>query len=56
MGEGLGLGFCTWGSRESCLGFAGGFGVREEVDFVGYGASEVIKGLPDVGRVVVGFV
>lgn len=56
MGKCFGLGLRAGGSGESCLGFAGGFGMREEVDFVGYGASEIIKGLADVGRVVIGFV
>lgn len=56
MGEGLRLGLGARGSGESCLGFAGGFGVGKEIDFVGYSASEVVEGLADVGRVVVGFV
>ena len=56
MREGLRLGLCTGGSGESCLGFCGGFGVGQEVDFVGYGASKVVEGLADVGRVVIGFV
>lgn len=43
MGKGLGLGLGAWGSGESCLGFGGGFGMGEEVDFVGYGASEVVE-------------
>ena len=28
----------------------------EEVDFIGDGASEVVEGLANVGRVVVGFI
>ena len=56
MGKGFGLGLRAGGSGESCLGFAGGFGVGKKVDFVGYGASKIIKGLADVGRVVIGFV
>ena len=56
VGEGLRLGLCAGGSGESCLGFARGFGVGEEVDFISDGASEVVEGLADVGRVVVGFV
>lgn len=56
MGKGLRLGLCAGGSGESCLSFRRGFGVGKEVDFIGYGASEVVKGLADVGRVVIGFV
>ena len=56
MGEGFGLGLRAGRSGEDRLGFAGGFGVGEEVDFVGYGASKIVKGLADVGRVVIGFV
>ena len=56
MGKGFGLGLRAGGSGESCLSFAGGFGVGEKVDFVGYGAPEIVKGLADVGGVVIGFV
>lgn len=56
VGEGLRLGLCAGRCGESCLGFGGRFGVGEEVDFIGYGASKVVKGLADVGGVVVGLV
>lgn len=56
VGEGFGLGLRAGGSGEGRLGFGGGFGVGEEVDLVGYGASEVVEGLADVGGVVIGFV
>ena len=56
MREGFGLRLCAGGCGESCLGFSWGFGVGQEVDFVGYGPAEVIKGLADVGRVVIGFI
>ena len=56
MGEGFRLGLRTGRSGEGRLGFAGGFGMGKEVDLFGYGASEVVEGLADVGRVVVGFV
>jgi len=56
VGEGLGLGLRAGRGREGCLGFTGGGGVGEEVDFVGDGAAEVIEGLADIGGVVVGFV
>ena len=56
MGEGFGLGLCAGRRGESCLRFARGFGVRKEVDFIGYGASEVIEGLADIGWVVIGLI
>lgn len=56
VGEGFWLGFCAGRGGEGGLGFAGGGGVGEEVDFVGDGAAEVVEGFSDVGRVVVGFV
>ena len=56
MREGLWLGLCAGGSGESCLGFAGRFGMREEADFIRDGASKVVEGLTDVGRVVIGFI
>ena len=56
VGKGLRLRLCAGGRGESRLGFAGGFCVGEEVDLIGYGASEVIEGLANVGRVVVGFI
>ena len=56
MGKGFRLGLRAGGSGEGRLGFAGGFGVGKEVDLFGDGASEVVEGLPDVRRVVVGFV
>lgn len=56
MGEGLWLGLCAGGSGQSCLGFAGRFGMGEEADFIGDGASKVVEGLADVRRVVIGFV
>ena len=56
MGEGFGLGFCAGRSGEGCLGFCRRFGVGKEVDLFGYGASEVVEGLADVGRVVIGFI
>ena len=43
MGEGLGLWLCAWGSGECGLGFGGGLGVGEEVDFISDGASEVVE-------------
>ena len=42
MREGFGLRLCTGGSCESGLGFCGGSGMGEEIDFVGDGAAEVI--------------
>lgn len=56
MGEGLWLRLGARGSGESCLGFAGGFGMGEEADFVRNSASKVVEGLTDVGGVVIGFV
>ena len=43
MGEGLGLGLCARGSGEGCLGFCGGSGMGEEVDFVGDGTAEIVE-------------
>ena len=56
MGEGFRLGLRAGRSGEGCLGFTGGFGMGKEADLFGDGASEVVEGLADVGRVVVGFV
>lgn len=56
MGKGLRLGFSAGGSGQSCLSFAWRFGMGKEIDFIGYGASEIVKGFADVGRVVIGFV
>ncbi len=39
VGKGLRLGLCAGGSGESCLGFAWGGGMGEEVDFVGDGTA-----------------
>lgn len=56
MGEGFRLGLCAGGSRESCLGLGRGFGMGKEVDLISYGASKVVEGLANVGRVVIGFI
>ena len=56
MGERLWLGLCAGGSGEGCLGFGGRFGMGEEADFVRDVASEVIKGLTDIRRIIIGFI
>ena len=56
MGEGFRLRLRAGGSGEGRLSFAGGFGVGKEVDLFGNSASEVVEGLTDVGRIIVGFV
>lgn len=54
--EGLGLGLSGGGSSQSCLGLGGGAGLREKVDLLVDGAAQVVEGLADVGRVVIGLV
>lgn len=56
MAERLGLRLGRRRGREGSLGLGGGSGTREEVDLFRHGAAEVVEGLADVGRVVVGFV
>jgi hypothetical protein len=56
MAEGLGLWLCGGRGDEGGLGFGGGCGVGEKVDFLGDGAAEVGDRLANVGWVVVGFV
>ena len=56
MWECLRLGLRARRCGECSLGFPGGGSVGEEVDFLGNGPAKVIKGLADVGRVIVGFV
>lgn len=56
VGEGLGLRLGGRGSSQGCLGLGGGCGRREERDLLANGAAEILEGLLDVGRVVVGFV
>lgn len=56
MAEGLGLRLGARGSDESGLGLAGGGRRRQKRDLLANGAAEVLEGLLDVGRVVVGFV
>lgn len=56
VAEGLGLGLCGRGSDESGLGLGGASGGGEEGDLFADGASEVLEGLLDVGRVVVSLV
>ena len=56
MGKGFWLGLSAGGSGQSCLSFTWRFGMGKEIDFIGDGASEVVKRFSDVGRVIVGFV
>lgn len=56
MAEGLGLGLGGRGSDEGSLSFGGRGCGREKGDLFGNGAAEVLEGLLDVGRVVVGLV
>lgn len=56
MTEGLGLRLCRGWRCECGLGFGRGGGGREEVYFLRDGATKVVEGLADVGRVVVGLV
>ena len=54
--EGFGLWLRGGWGGECGLCFGGAAGVGEEGHFLGDGAAEVVEGLTDVGRVVVGFV
>jgi hypothetical protein len=54
--ERLGLGLGRGRRGQGRLGFGRGGRVGEEVHFLRDGAAEVLEGLLDVGRVVVGFV
>lgn len=54
MGEGLGLGLRRWGGCEGGLSLGGGRSGGEQLDLLADGPTEVVEGLLDVGRVVVG--
>ena len=56
MAERLGLGLCRGRGSEGSLGLGGRRGAGEQVNFFRNGAAEVVEGLANVGRVVVGFV
>lgn len=56
VAEGLGLRLSRGGSRQRCLRLGGGCRGREELDLFADGAAEVLEGLLDVGRVVVGLI
>lgn len=56
MVEGLGLGLRGRGRGQGSLGFGGRAGLRQEMDLLVDGAAQVVEGLADVGRVVVGLV
>ena len=56
MAEGLGLRLRGGGCGEGGLGFGGGGRGGEQLDLLADGAAEVVEGLADVGRVVVGLV
>jgi hypothetical protein len=56
MAEGLGLRLSGRGGYQGCLGFGGRCGAGEQLDLLADGAAEVLEGLLDVGRVIVGLV
>lgn len=56
MAEGLGLRLSGRGGYQGCLGFGGRCGTGEQLDLLADGAAEVLEGLLDVGRVIVGLV
>lgn len=56
MAESLRLGFGRGGRGQGGLGLCGGGRVGEELDLLTDRAAQVVEGLADVGRVVVGFV
>jgi hypothetical protein len=56
MVEGFWLRFSCWRGGHGRCSFGGGVCGGEEMDFLGYGASEVIEGFAKVGWVVVGFI
>ena len=54
--EGFGLGLCRRRGSQSCLRLSGRASLRQKLDLLVDGAAEIIEGLADVGRVVVGLV
>ena len=56
MVERLRLGLCGRWSGEGSLNVCWGRGIREKMDFLGNGATQIIERLADIGRVVVSFV
>jgi hypothetical protein len=56
MVEGLGLRLGGWGCSQGSLGLSGGAGLRQEADLLVDGATKIVEGLADVGRVIIGLV
>ena len=56
MIEGFGLRFGGRWGREGRLDVGGRGGVRQEMDFLAYGAAEVVEGLANIGWVIISFV
>lgn len=54
--ERLGLRLRGGRGSQGCLDFGGVGGMREQLDLLTDGATQVVKGLADIGRVVVCFV
>ena len=52
----LGLRLSGWGCDQGSLGFGGGSGAGEKVHLLANGAAEILEGLLDIGRIVVGLV
>ena len=52
----LGLRLSGWGRDQGSLGFGGGSGAGEKVHLLANGAAEILEGLLDIGRIVVGLV
>ena len=56
MRESLGLGFCAWRGSERSLCFSRRGGMGKKIDFIGNGASKIVKRFSNIRWIVVGFV